>query len=161
MAWHRTGDKPVPETMMMIQFIDTHICFTRSQCAGQTTCIVVPELISSTWFKPNPRFDSKCQYMFCNLSNTSTCLEVTRYNISWYMYYIEHCITVIKPNIDLELTKDISHLIFSDQLWGVYCEDLRELDHFITASHCTSYHQSSSPTPSSSALLPSWSYSWC
>ena len=26
-------------------------------CVGQTTCIVVPELISPTWVKPNPRYD--------------------------------------------------------------------------------------------------------
>ena len=28
----------------------------------QTTRIVVPELISSTWVKPNPRYDSKSEY---------------------------------------------------------------------------------------------------
>ena len=32
-------------------------------CVGQTTSIVVPELISSTctWVKPNPRYDFKCE----------------------------------------------------------------------------------------------------
>ena len=31
---------------------------------GQRICIVVPEFISSTWVKPNPRYDSKCEYIF-------------------------------------------------------------------------------------------------
>ena len=35
-------------------------------CVGQTTCIVIPELISSTWIKPNPKYDAKCEYIFCN-----------------------------------------------------------------------------------------------
>ena len=32
-------------------------------CLVQTTCIVVPELSSSTWAKPTPRYDSKCEYI--------------------------------------------------------------------------------------------------
>ena len=31
---------------------------------GQTTYIVVPELISSALVKPNPRHDLKCEYIF-------------------------------------------------------------------------------------------------
>ena len=36
---------------------------------GQRTCFAIPELISSTWVKPSPRYYSKCEYMyiFCNL----------------------------------------------------------------------------------------------
>ena len=33
-------------------------------CVEQTTCIVVLEVISYTWLKPNPRQDSKCEYTF-------------------------------------------------------------------------------------------------
>ena len=29
--------------------------------------LVVSDLISSTWIKPNPRYDSKCEYIFDNL----------------------------------------------------------------------------------------------
>ena len=39
---------------------------------GQTTRIVVPELISCTWTKSNPRYDSKCVYTFYDLWNNST-----------------------------------------------------------------------------------------
>ena len=38
-------------------------------CIGQETCTVVPELISPTWVKPNPRYDSKCENIFHNLQN--------------------------------------------------------------------------------------------
>ena len=34
---------------------------------GQTTCIVVSELIPSTWVKSSPRYDLKCEYILCNL----------------------------------------------------------------------------------------------
>ena len=30
-------------------------------CVGQTTC---SELILCSWVKPNPRYDSKCEYIF-------------------------------------------------------------------------------------------------
>ena len=40
---------------------------------GQTTCIVVPELISSTWDKPNRAYNSKCEYIFWNLEHNSAC----------------------------------------------------------------------------------------
>ena len=38
-------------------------------CLGQKACIVVSELISLllinlTWVGPNPRYDSKCEYIF-------------------------------------------------------------------------------------------------
>ena len=36
-------------------------------CVGQTTCIVVLQLISSTWVKPNSSNDSKCWCIFFNL----------------------------------------------------------------------------------------------
>ena len=34
---------------------------------GQTTCIDIPELISSTCAKPNPRYKYKCECIFYNL----------------------------------------------------------------------------------------------
>ena len=40
-------------------------------CAGQKTCIFGSELISSTWVKPNPRYNSKCGYNFYYLQNDS------------------------------------------------------------------------------------------
>ena len=36
-------------------------------CVRHKISIVVLELISSTWVKPNPRYDSKCEYIFYNL----------------------------------------------------------------------------------------------
>ena len=36
-------------------------------CIGQTACIALPELIPSTWVKPNPKCYSKCGYIFYNL----------------------------------------------------------------------------------------------
>ena len=36
-------------------------------CARLATWIVVPELISSTMKEPNPRWNSKCEYIFCYL----------------------------------------------------------------------------------------------
>ena len=42
-------------------------------CVGQTTCIVVSELILSTWVKSNTRYDSKCEYIVNGLQNNSTC----------------------------------------------------------------------------------------
>ena len=39
----------------------------------QTTCIVIPDLTSSTWVKPNPRYNSKWEYIFHNLQNNWTC----------------------------------------------------------------------------------------
>ena len=44
----------------------------------QTTNIVVADLISPTWVKPNPRYDSKCEYIFCYIYNNSTCSELRR-----------------------------------------------------------------------------------
>ena len=45
---------------------------------GQTTCIfsVVPEVVWSTWVMTHQRYDSKCEYIFCNLSNNSACWEL-------------------------------------------------------------------------------------
>ena len=42
-------------------------------CIGQTTYIIVPDLISSTWVKPNPRYNPKCIYIFSYLQNNSAC----------------------------------------------------------------------------------------
>ena len=33
-------------------------------CVGQITCFFAPKLISSIWVKPNPRYDSKYEYVF-------------------------------------------------------------------------------------------------
>ena len=48
-------------------------------CIGQSVCIFVPELISFTCVKAKPRYDSKCEYIFCNLWNNLACYE---YNIN-------------------------------------------------------------------------------
>ena len=40
-------------------------------CVGHIIRIVVPELISSTWFKSNPRQYSKYEYIFYNVENNS------------------------------------------------------------------------------------------
>ena len=48
-------------------------------CVGQTTCIVSSDLISSTWAKQNPRYDSKCEYIFYNLLNNSACSELMQF----------------------------------------------------------------------------------
>ena len=34
---------------------------------GQTTCIVVPDSMSSPWVKPDPRYDSRYKYILHNL----------------------------------------------------------------------------------------------
>ena len=36
-------------------------------CVGQTTYIVVLELVSSTYVMPSPRYNSKCEYIYHNL----------------------------------------------------------------------------------------------
>ena len=36
-------------------------------CVGQTTSIFIAQLISPTWVKPNPRYDSQCKYICYNL----------------------------------------------------------------------------------------------
>ena len=46
-------------------------------CVTQTLCIDVPELISSTWFKPNPRYNSKCEYFFYYLHGNNIVLQHT------------------------------------------------------------------------------------
>ena len=45
-------------------------------CVAQTTCIAVPEWISSSWIKSNRRYDSKCEYIFCTILNNSACKEL-------------------------------------------------------------------------------------
>ena len=44
----------------------------------RTACIVILELILSTWVKPTPRCNSKCEYILCYiLQNNLTCWELT------------------------------------------------------------------------------------
>ena len=37
-------------------------------------------VISSTWGQPNPRYDSKCEYIYYNIQNNSACLELINYS---------------------------------------------------------------------------------
>ena len=39
----------------------------------KTDNIVIPKLISYIWVKPNPRYDSKCEYIFYDIWNNSAC----------------------------------------------------------------------------------------
>ena len=61
--------------IIVVQYVkvEVEVSMHGIDSAGQTTCIfVVPELISFTWFKPNPRYDSKCEYTFY-YQETETC----------------------------------------------------------------------------------------
>ena len=85
----------------------------------QTISIVVPELIWLTWLKPNPRYDSKCEYIYiifiatehvksyllitnvvstviiwCSMIRCSPVWQCTAYTINmhmWYTAYWEVC----------------------------------------------------------------------
>ena len=52
-------------------------------CVGETACIVVPELISSTLIKPNPRYDSKCEYSWVQSGGPVTTESIVRFD-SWF-----------------------------------------------------------------------------
>ena len=67
-------------------------------CVGQTTCIVVPVLISSTWIKPNPRYDSDCEYIFRNLKQISMLLPHNQY------YFIDNYGNVVVTSIECHST---------------------------------------------------------
>ena len=52
-------------------------------CVGQTICIVIPQSISSTWVKPNPRSDLKYEYI--NFAIFETIQHVKSWNeLQWF-----------------------------------------------------------------------------
>ena len=55
-------------------------------CVGQTMCIIVSESISWISVKPNPWYYSQHEYIFCNLSISSACLELI-----WFIT-LKYCI---------------------------------------------------------------------
>ena len=57
-------------------------------CVRQTTYIVVPDLISSTWVKANPRDDPNCEYIFSALVQIMACRLVSAKPLSEPMFAI-------------------------------------------------------------------------
>ena len=54
-------------------------------------------------------------------------------------YCIRHCTAIIvsESESNIRITTNTPYLTLTDKLWGVYCEDFREIDCVITALHCT------------------------
>ena len=57
-------------------------------CVGQTTCIVVPELISSTWVKANPRWFKTWIYFLWSLKQQSMLRIKTQWLVLFTFTYV-------------------------------------------------------------------------
>ena len=53
-----------------------------SQMVLANTCVAVPELLSSTLVKQNPRYDPKCEY------NLQSVVAGQRRRLGWFMQFI-------------------------------------------------------------------------
>ena len=85
--WHDKGNISDSSQWLVVAYVlmsvyshfDSICC-----CLALTHCgLAMPyqELISSTWVKPNPRYNSEYKSTFCNLWNNSSCLELKFYHI--------------------------------------------------------------------------------
>ena len=66
-------------------------------CEWQAACIVVPEIISSTWVKP----DLICDYIFC--TNNSACWDLISLSLAHFTFKIVQ-------NLNADVSNDV-HLM--------------------------------------------------
>ena len=77
---------------------------------------------------------NKCQ-THCDLSSyIHCCAVIKRYNMPYH--YTQYIILTAKHKANFELTKHTSYLDLMAEIWGVCCDNFRENDRVLTASHC-------------------------
>ena len=74
-------------------------------CVRQAPCNAVPKLSSSTWIRPNPRYDLRCK--FHHLWSNSACLELTMKRL--------HYLTSQRDLLGCRGTPNISFLVLQPE----------------------------------------------